>query len=302
MNDVQSIVDGDDTDETVLRIDDGECHETVLRHQLRRRFLIFQCPDGNDVLLHQIRDRCIRLREEQVLRRDDTEQVPVIVCDVTGIDCLFIDADAPDFPDSVPHGHVLFQPDKLGRHDAAGAVGRVLQKLVDRASVVRGAVCDDTLHHVGGHLLDHIDGIIEEHFVKNVFQFLIGKGRDERLLQIGVHLGKHVRRLFLMEQAEKARMVLLGEFKKQFRDILDLHIAEFRAEFPDLPFVHEFDDLVGREHVLFVHRSSLLCHGCGRVASERKKSNATKPRRCSQPTKRQARIQPVAICVLSSRM
>ena len=83
--------------------------------------------------------------------------------------------------------------DELRCHKGTGGILRILEDLVDFASGFRVGIFEDSFYNVCGHFLDNVDGIVEEHFVKDGFQFRVGKALDKGFLGIAFKLDKNIR-------------------------------------------------------------------------------------------------------------
>ena len=98
--------------------------------------------------------------QEQVLYSHKAQQGPV-VCDVAGVDGLFVDASAADAEDALLHGHRGPQSDIFCGHDGTSGVLGVAQKLVDGLPGFGISLGQDAADHIGGHLLHQIHGVVQ---------------------------------------------------------------------------------------------------------------------------------------------
>ena len=109
---------------------------------------------------------------------------------------------APDILKGIRHGHILFQIDELRRHDASGAVLRILQELVQKLSLFRVGVLQDSLYDIGRQLFQHINRIIDVQIVDDGAQLVVRDACHDLLLLFRLQLGEHVRRQLLRQHAE----------------------------------------------------------------------------------------------------
>ena len=80
-----------------------------------------------------------------------------------------MDAGLLDMCHGLGHGHVLANINVLRGHDAAGAVIRIVQKLVDQLPVRCADCVKDAVHKVGGKLFQQIHSIIHIEIVQEIF-------------------------------------------------------------------------------------------------------------------------------------
>ena len=158
---------------------------------------------------------------------------------VTGINGLLVNGDLSNQGESLTDRHVLLQADKLGCHDASGRVFGVFQEFVDRLAVLGGRVCENTLHHIGGHLLDQVYRIIHVQLVQNFPELLITEGFNQNLLEIGIEFDKHVCCQFLRQNPVQNRKLVLRNLLEHFRDIGGRHIHQNLSEVRVLLFVQQ---------------------------------------------------------------
>ena len=223
LDDVHCVVDGDDADQPLLHVDDGQGEEAVLVQRLRHVLLIVHRLGPDDVRIHDLLDQVVLLREEQVTHRQHAEQVARRVGDVQDVDRLHVAADTADTLEGVLDGHVLFQGEKLHVHDGTGRVLGVFENFVDGfAHLGRGPV-EDADHDACGHLLDDIDGVVEVQLVEHLLQLGVGKAVDEHLLAVTLQLDEHLGRRLLREQPVQQRHKLFTGFFQQQRDVRRLH-------------------------------------------------------------------------------
>ena len=130
-HDVHGVVEGHNTDQPVLRVDDRQREEVVLAEHLRDLLFVVERADRDDVLLHDRLDRrVVVLTKKQILHAHKTDEL-VSARDVAGVDRLFVDARTADAEDSLLHRHIGPQRDVFRRHDRARGILGVAQDLVD---------------------------------------------------------------------------------------------------------------------------------------------------------------------------
>ena len=201
------------------------------------------------VIVHDVGDGRVRVREDELPERDLALQLAIGGGDVAQLDGLLVHAVAADDGQRVRNGHAALEADVFVRHQAARAVVRVLQVLVDKLSVFGRGVAHNALHNIGRHLLDQVDAVVEEHVVQNDFQFDIGDGFDNFLLDIGIHVRKGFRRALLREQAEQAEHQLaILDFGKQIGDIGNVQVIEQVAQLAVAALLQQQKNTIDHRH------------------------------------------------------
>ena len=92
-------------------------------------------------------------------------------------------------------------------------------------------MAQDFLHHVSGHLLNQIHGVVQEHLPHDFVQLFVGKALDEQLLGVAIHIGEGVRRQLFGQQAEDKGHGLLGQLLQQHRRVGRVHVLDQGGDF-----------------------------------------------------------------------
>ena len=187
LHDGDSVVDGDDTDQALLVIHNGDGQVAVLLEQLGDILLVGGGADADHVGVHHVADFFIGgvFCQNQRPQRDNADEGTVAVGDVAVVDGFLVHAVFSDGFHRIGHGHVRPQLHQLGGHHAAGRILGVLKQFVDHAAGRRVGLGQDTLDHVSRHLLDKVCRIVNEQVVHNSLQLFIGQAVDEVLLAFG---------------------------------------------------------------------------------------------------------------------
>ena len=207
LQDVHGVVDGDDPDESHFAIDDGERQKAVIGNRPCNDFLVLFGVSVDDVVVHDLFDECRLLREHEVLGGDQPQQLVGGVDDVAGVDGFLIDRGAANTLEGVFHRHVGTERHELDRHDAAGAVFRVAQNLVDIGARLHVALREQTFDHACRHLFEQVDGIVEEELVEHGFELPIVQLADQSCRYVRVHFHEGLRRKVFGEQAEEDQKI-----------------------------------------------------------------------------------------------
>ena len=221
--DVHRVVKGHDTDHAPVRVHHGQREKVVFRQHLRDLFLVGQRADGDHVFVHDLAHGGVVVRgEEQILDRHRAEEFPPLG-DIAGVDRLLVHARAADTGDRLGHGHARPQRDILRRHDRSGGVFGIAQDLVDLLAHLGVGLGEDTLDHIGRHLVDEIRRIVDVKLVDDLVQLTVGKTADQQLLPFAVQLGKGLGRGLLGQQPEQHRHALLLEILEHAGNVRRLH-------------------------------------------------------------------------------
>ena len=190
---------------------------------MRHGLLILLGGHGDDVGLHDILHPGVLARHDDAAQGDHAQQVPALVDDIAVVDRLLIHARAADGGDCVGGGHLRPQGHKLDGHDGAGAVLGIAQQLVDALAHIRVGLSQQTLDHVGRHLLHQVYRVVHVQFVQHRFQLGIRKAADQLFLHIGLHLHKGLGGLLLGQQAEQRSGRVIRHHGEQRRHLRGLH-------------------------------------------------------------------------------
>ena len=110
------------------------------------------------------------------------------------------------------------------------------------------------MHHAGGHLFDHIDGIVQIHFLQHFLQLCITEGTYQQLLLIVVHFDEGFGGQFLGEQTEQNRQPFFRKFREQQCHICRLHIHQLFAHHGIFAFFQQiFDKIHCQIQMILLH-------------------------------------------------
>ena len=87
---VDYVIDGDNTDETVLVIDNGHGGKVVFLEHLRRFFLVGKRVNTDDVVVHDLDDQFVIGFEKKIAESYGADKFSSLVENVADIDCLGI--------------------------------------------------------------------------------------------------------------------------------------------------------------------------------------------------------------------
>ena len=225
-HDINGIIDRDDTNQPVLRIQHGHRCKVIAVKQLRRVLPVLRRMNRDDILCHDVADLSIPLAQKHLTDCDNTQQFLGGVRHITGVEILTVLAIRTDPADRLHDRHVRAQPDILSRHDRSGAVLRIFQQSVDVLAVFRSDLAQHPAHNIGRHLLQHVNSVIRVHLRQDILDFLIGKIIQEFLLLLRLHLAEGIGGLILGQNPEQDDPFLIRELRQDLRDVNRLHVIE----------------------------------------------------------------------------
>ena len=205
LHDRDSVVNRDDTDQSLLVVHNGNGQVAVLLEHLGDVLLVGGRADADDIVVHHVADQLVVwvLGQNQRAQRDGADEGAVTVRNVAVVDGFLVKAVLADGRHGLRHRPVGAQLHQFGGHHAAGGVLGVFEQFVDHAAGRGVCLRQNTLDDVGGHFLDQIRRIIDEQVVHNGLQLLISQAVDKVLLGLGGKLGENLRRQVLGTQAEQ---------------------------------------------------------------------------------------------------
>ena len=131
---IHSIVECNNTNHATVLVNNRERKQVILCEQLCNLFLVSVCIHGDDLCLHQVFDRNIVICCHQIFCTYDTDQFSSF-CDIAGVNGLFMDSGLLDMCHRLSDSHFLTQVYIFRCHDTSGTVFRIVQQLVDHATV-----------------------------------------------------------------------------------------------------------------------------------------------------------------------
>ena len=159
------------------------------------------------------------------------------------VDGLLVDRRLADAVEGLLHRHRGQKADELNRHDGAGAVFGVLQKLVDVGTRLAVALGEETFHDARGHLFDEVHRIVEEELIHDLFDLSVGERLQKLFLRIAVDLDEHLGRKILGQDAEEDGKIFLLHALEHFGEVDLVHRGEKRLQNRKIPLFEEGEDL-----------------------------------------------------------
>ena len=122
---------GDDADEHVGGVDDGDGDQVVLVDLAGDALLVLVDPGEDDVALHDVLDPGQGPGEDQPLERDEADEPALGVDDVAVVDRLAVGGLVAEPLEGLADGQVGRERHVVGRHDRAGGARLVAGQAAD---------------------------------------------------------------------------------------------------------------------------------------------------------------------------
>ena len=271
--DIDNVIDGDDTDHTVLLVDNGHGREVVFLESPCGFLLVGQGIDTDDIVVHDLSDDVIGIEDDQIPQSDRSYKDPLFIQDITGVNSLGIQPDFTDPLNGVSDRHVLPQIHILDGHDTAGRILRILEQEIDIGPGIGTGVGQDLFDDVGRHFLQHVfqqvSRVIRHQVIDDGRRFLVGQGLNDILLVIGFQIGEDICRHILGEETEHLEGILILHLIHDGRYVRGLHFRRRLAEFGIFFLLQHFqqelfviDILIHTFFLLLLHKQNdISVHG-----------------------------------------
>ena len=225
-HDVDDVVNGDDADETPLKVNNGYCHKVIVGYLLGDALLVLRRRCEDDVCVHYLLDDRVVLGKKKALYRDYALKLTVGGGDKAYIYCLLVLAYAAYARYGFAHGHIFLEIHKLRGHYAAGGILGVVEILVYELARLGGCGAHDTLDDVCRKLLHHVNRIVNVQLLKYSGKLGVGDGVYYLLLLGRVKVCKDLRRPLLRQQTKDHRHTVIADAGEKLRHVKFLHILE----------------------------------------------------------------------------
>ena len=192
--------------------------------------------------MHKVADDCARVCYKQCAHGNYAHKAAVFR-NVAAVDCFLVYAYKADFCESFLYRHTLAEVYVFGRHNAARAVLRVEQKLVDKVARASVRAAENTRNNARGHFADDVCGIVKAELAEHLVKLLVREAFDEHFLLLTLHGGKCVCRLLLRKHTESVNELFFGKTVECLGNVYGVGIRKKRAKLPELSFLDEFFDL-----------------------------------------------------------
>ena len=244
---VDCIVDGDDTHEHALVVQNRHGGKVVALHLTGHILLVIRDLHGDHIVVHDVGNGRVQVGEQQAAGRHDAQQA-VALHHIAGVHRLGVLALFADGVKGLAHGHVLAQADILGGHQAAGGAFRVIQQLVQALTGLLGGLFQHPLDHTGRHIFQQVGSIVQAHLFNGAHQLHIRESVDQIVTGFVGHIGKGLGGHFLFQQAEHHQTVVLVQLFQQFGQVGGLLFFGDLAQLDVLLFDQQLQQAALGEH------------------------------------------------------
>src|SRR5579859_675475 len=224
---IDYIIDGHESHEVILLIDDRHSQQVIPGNDPRHLFLVGIGLNFNHILVHKHHQLCTGFGHHQFAQRNHAHQPLLLIHDIQVVDHLEVIRVAPQVSQGFFNGQMLIQRQHLGGHDASGSLRAVAQQVADRLRFVGrhqaqqafGLLLWNVRQNVGGVIggqqFQHIGGAFRVEFAQNlVLAFRLDLVQDVGS-RFGIHVFKHSACLFhieLFEDIGDVSRVQVGQF------------------------------------------------------------------------------------------
>ena len=199
---------GDDADEHVGGIDDGDRDQVVLVDLAGDGLLVLVDPGEDHVALHDVFDHGRAARQDQLLERDEADQPALVVDDVAVIDRLAVGGLVAEPLEGLADGDVRGQGDVVGRHDRAGGAGLVAGQPADVLALGLGQEREHRVDHVLVEPVDQVGPLVVRHHVEQLGGLLRRHRLDEADLAVGLEVAEDLGAIARGQDAEQGVAVV----------------------------------------------------------------------------------------------
>ena len=221
--DVDGVIDGDDTHEHPFVVQDRHGGEVVALHLTGDELLVVVDVHRDDVVVHDLGDGGIQFGQQQTAHRHDAQQ-PVFVHHIAGVEGLGLLALLADGGERLAHRHLPAQTDILEGHQTAGRILRIVQQLVQALAGLRRGLFQHPLDHAGGHILQQVGRVVQAHLLNGANQLHVGEFIHQLVPGLVRHIGEHLGGHLFFQQAEHHQTVVFIQFFQQLGQVGGLHI------------------------------------------------------------------------------
>jgi len=178
---VDGVVDGDDTPDDALVIEDWDDNQVVADQRRGNLRPVVVDVAGDDLPGHELGDRSIGLVVEQVPNRHDPREAVVLGRNEEVVDSLGVPS-ALDRADGAPGSRIDVDLDEFGGHQTTGR-GRVeLDEFADVLGLIwvdLGDALEHRLHHDRRESQDDVGGVVRRHPVEELNELVALEIRHE---------------------------------------------------------------------------------------------------------------------------
>ena len=174
LQDIDNVIDGDDTDETTFIINDRHCRKVVFLEHSGNFFLVGHRICRYHIFIHEFDNMSIRLVKQKVSKRYRSDQMTSQIKYITRIYCLFINARCPDPVYAFGNRKVFLQVNKLDSHKTSRRILGIPKQMIDISSCFRIGISKKLFDKPRRHLFHKIRRIISHQIINDVGCLTVG--------------------------------------------------------------------------------------------------------------------------------
>ena len=226
LDNVDSIVDGNDADKSAFHINNRQSKEIILVKQLSCKLLVIKGVERYGVSLHKIAYNILVIVEQKLLYGCNTDKLSGAVTDIAGVNCFLINTGTSYSFERILNRHILFEIYKLRCHNGAGRILRILKKGIDRLSHFAVGIFKNSLNYRSRHFLNNVYGVVDIKLIKDLLKLGIRKCVNKGFLGVAVKLNKGFGGLLLGQQPKQKQSLTRCNLIKHTRNISRIHLRK----------------------------------------------------------------------------
>lgn len=182
----EDVIGGDDAEEDVIGVDNRDGIQVVFPEEGDGLFAVLVRVKGDETVVHEAADREIGVGDEDLADADVIEELALIVDDVDHPQGFAIRAVMADMVDDLGTGPVWADADVIGGHEAADAVGWVVEEHGGVAALGVGEEVEEFAGDGGRHFFEEGGAVVWREFCEGRMGLVLGHLLDEGVLLVGV--------------------------------------------------------------------------------------------------------------------
>src|SRR5712691_4494217 len=262
-NTLHHVVDRHDPLDTVVLVDNGHSQQVVLCGDLGDLARARIDSNRDDILDHEVADLGLGLGHDQIAKRENTEEVFLLVDHIDVVHTLGIRFELAQPLDRLGRGQGMEDRDVFRRHEATGRVLAVRQQLFNVLGLVFLHFLQQLLGPLAWHIGQQVGDLVWRHRLQDVRgTFDVEPFQDGGLHMRFVDLLEGIGGLFVAQGGEDRAPVIRAEFVDDVGDVGRMHLGQLGMGDPELDGTHvaphRIDGLPGDEFLWPVQ-----AEGCG---------------------------------------
>ena len=233
--DIDHVVDRDDAHQLVMVVHHRNGQQVILGGDPRHFLLVGVRPHSDHVGGHDFLQPNLRVVQQQLPQRQDSDKVVAVVHDIEVEDHFGLLV-LLERPDRILHQCVLVQGEDVGSHDPAGRFLRIHQQLLDLGGLLPLHQREQPLAEFRGQLGDELGGVVGGKLLEDARRRLGWQSRE----QLG-----GLDRVDLADDPRGQRRGLLGQDGDQPDPLLLRQVLEHRRDVRRPDFLQQVHQVSG---------------------------------------------------------